>query len=235
VKALFVRVGADQSEAGGRWNGPVRSTTCEFAYVPIPETKAIQPGLHKPYNLVMRVVSRFGCTLPQNLATANMHLDPDFSHLTYGDQGERAKQIQSKLNKGDLLVFYAGLADIHTASQLVYAIIGLYVIDTIVDAVTVPRQRWDENAHTRRVLPKTANDIVVKAQPKLSGRLTNCLPIGEFRDRAYRVTLPLLKIWGGLSVRDGYLQRSARLPKILDAPAFYDWFKHQRVVLTSRN
>jgi hypothetical protein len=164
-----------------------------------------------------------------------MHLDPDFSHLTYGDQGERAKQIRSKLGKSDLLVFYAALADINPARQLTYAIIGLYVIDTIVDATTIPRSQWGDNAHTRRVLQGRATDIVVRAKPEKSGRLHVCLPVGEFRDRAYRVTRPLLKKWGGLNVRDGYLQRSARLPEILNAQAFYDWFKNQRPVLLISN
>jgi Nucleotide modification associated domain 3 len=235
VKALLVRVGADQSEGGGWWNAPVDSQTCAFAYVPIPESKAIRPGLEKPYHLVSTTVQRFGRSIPTNLVNAKMHLDPDFSFLTYGDQGERAKQIRSKLGNGDLLVFYAALADINSGSWLIYAIIGAYVIDAITLAVSVPQSQWDANAHTRRILPPNANDIVIRARPKTSGRLQTCLPIGEFRDRAYRVTNPLLKKWGGLSVRDGYLQRSARLPEILNAGAFYTWFQEQRPLLIARN
>jgi len=235
MKALLVRVGADQSEGGGWWNGPVDGRNKAFAYVPIPETKPIKPGLRKPYGLVANAVQRLGSSLPRNLLNSNMHLDPDFSHLTYGDQGERAKQIQSKLGAGDLLVFYAGLADINPAPRLIYAIIGLYVIDDIGPASNVPRVRWDENAHTRRVLPTGANDIVVRAQSKISGRLQKCIPIGNFRGRAYRVTLPLLATWGGLNCNNGYLQRSARLPEIQNAKAFYDWFRDQNPVLAARN
>ena len=62
-----------------------------------------------------------------------------------------------------------------------------------------------------------------------SGRLQRCLPIGEYRDRAYRVRRDLLEEWGGLSVKDGYLQRSARLPRFLDAPRFMDWLESQRL------
>src|SRR5438874_702390 len=101
MRGLLVRVGADQSEGGGWWNGPVDSSTGKFAYVPIPETKPIRSGFGKPYALVANDVQRLGRKLPMGFANANMHLDPDFSHLTYGDQAERAKQIQSKLNKGD--------------------------------------------------------------------------------------------------------------------------------------
>lgn len=52
MRALLVRIGADQSEGGGWWNGPVNSITCEFTYVPIPETKALHPGFQKPFTLV---------------------------------------------------------------------------------------------------------------------------------------------------------------------------------------
>ncbi len=68
-----------------------------------------------------------------------------------------------------------------------------------------------------------------------SGRLARCIPIAEFRDRAYRVTKPLLKEWGGITVNDGYLQRSARLPEFNDAARFYKWFQRQKPKLLPRN
>ncbi len=68
-----------------------------------------------------------------------------------------------------------------------------------------------------------------------SGRLQRCLPIGEYRDRAYRVRRDLLEEWGGLSVKDGYLQRSARLPRFLDPHRFMGWLESQRPVLMQAN
>ena len=131
-------------------------------------------------------------------------------------------------------MFYGGLKDVHSATDLVYAIIGFYVVDEIVRAASVQRSRWHENAHTRRIAPG-ADDIVVRARQGVSGRLGRCLPIGEWRRNAYRVRLPLLKAWNGLGVKDGYLQRSARLPELLDASRFYDWFHAQEVRLLRRN
>jgi hypothetical protein len=174
MRALFVRVGADQSEGGGWWNGPVDSTTCEFAYVSIPETLPIRRGLTRPYSLTSTFVQRFGDALPDHLAKSNMHLDPDFNHLTYGDRGDagsRGDQIKQKLRRNHLLVFYAALADVNPNPRLVYAIIGLYVIDSIIAAVDVSPSRWHENAHTRRVLGPSATDIAVRAKPEVSGRL----------------------------------------------------------------
>jgi Nucleotide modification associated domain 3 len=235
MRALLVRVGADQTESGGCWNAPFNSITREFAYVPIPETKVVRPGFQKPFSLLEGMLRKFGKVLPSTVQNMNMHLDPDFAHLTYGDQGERAKQIRLKVGNNDLLVFYAALADMNSAPRLTYAIIGLYVIDTIVEATAVPSSHWDENAHTRRMLEDGATDIVVRAKPGKSGRLHMCMPIGEFRDRAYRVTQPLLQCWGGLSAKNGFLQRSARLPEIRNGGAFYNWFLSNEPCLIKNN
>lgn len=235
MKALLVRVGADQSDGGGNWNGPADSKSGDFAYVAIPEDRRIRPGYVRPYSLVTPALRRFDYSLPPHLEGKVMHLDPDFDHRTYGDQGQRAAQILSKVGAGDLLVFYAGLADVHPNSHLIYAIIGLYVIASITPAISIPESRRNENAHTRRVLSPSASDIVVRARPSVSGRLERCLPIGDYRERAYRVWPSLLKAWGGLSVNDGYLQRSARLPEFCEASRFYAWFKSRKVRVVKRN
>lgn len=229
-----MRVAADQSEGGGHWNGPADQRNGSFAYIPIPESKSIRPGMHKPYSLVSPALARFNLSLPAHLAGQSMHLDPDFDHLTYGDQGQRAKQIQTKLTDGDLLVFYAGMRDVN-GSGLIYALIGLYVVETILPVHEIPESDWHRNAHTRRQISPGGSDIVVTARRDLSGRLATCIPIGEFRDRAYRVTKPLLEAWGGISVNNGYLQRSARLPELTDAPQFYDWLLSQKPKLMPAN
>jgi hypothetical protein len=163
-----------------------------------------------------------------------MHLDPDFDHLTYGDQGERARQLR-KLQDGDWLVFYASLADIRGRGPLVYALIGLFVVDRLVNACDVSVDERHINAHTRRVLTPAADDLVVIAKPSVSGRLRRCLPIGAWRARAYRVREDLLTIWGGLSVNDGWLQRSARLPRFLAPERFRSWFAAQEPELLAAN
>ena len=235
MNALLVRVGADQSTGGGSWNGLVDGRSGRFAYVPIPESKEVRVGFEKPYRLLAPTLDSFGRDLPAHLQGRGMHLDPDFEHVTYGDKGERAKQIRACLGRDDLILFYAGLADVRGASRLVYALIGLLVVEEIVAAVDVPRDQWDSNAHCRRVLAPDASDIIVRGRLGSSGRLQRCLPIGEYRDRAYRVRRDLLEEWGGLSVKDGYLQRSARLPRFLDAERFMGWFASQRPVLVQAN
>jgi hypothetical protein len=109
----------------------------------------------------------------------------------------------------------------------------LYVIKEIVAASSVPQARWNENAHTRRIPGE--GDIVVRAKPEVSGRLRRCIPIGELRNGVYRVRNDLLKAWGGLDIKDGYIQRSVRLPAFNDASRFYRWFLAQKPEMLAAN
>ena len=164
-----------------------------------------------------------------------MHLDPDFHELTYGDNGARRGATMSWMNSGDLLVFYSSLRPIKAcAHKLIYAIIGLYVVKEVVSVGKVEKKRWKQNAHTRRVKPQAA-EIVIRAEKNESGRLESCIPIGEWRDRAYRVREDLIKKWGGISVNNGYIQRSAVPPALTHPQRFYDWFLKQKVRLIPSN
>ena len=163
-----------------------------------------------------------------------MHLDPDFEWLTYGDNGDKRGAGIKHLSEGDLLVFYAGLRSVRASRKLIYGLVGLYVVDNVLPAMSVLPDQYKSNAHTR-VLKIAAPDIVVRAKPSISGRLAKCVPMGEWCNGAYRVTSSLLKKWGGLSVKDGYIQRSARPPSFLNARKFYRWFLRRQVELIQRN
>jgi len=243
VHAYLVRVGVDQ--AFGRWNSPVDPETNEFVYVPIPESRAMRVALATPYSLVQPALARFAVAhpgapsrsvqLPSNLISANMHLDPDFGYLTYGDSGVRRGKGLTDLGRSDVVVFYAGLRPAAACQhRLVYALVGVYRVSEVVRLHSVVAPRWSENAHTRCV-DHEGSDVIVRAEPGSSGRLRRCIPIGEFRDRAYRVTREILEAWGGISCRDGYLQRSAVLPSFLDPRRFIGWFERQGVELVSSN
>ncbi len=233
TRVLLVRVGADLTDAGGRWNGPFNRTTNAFVYVPIPESKSVRPGHERPFNLIESALNRFSQHLPSHLTNRAMHLDPDFEYLTYGDQGARAHRI-SKLKVGDYVAFYAGLRDI-TDRRLAYCLIGLIKIESFARARDVETSEWKQNAHTRRQFDETASDLIVRGDPRSSGRFQHCVPIGEWRNRSYRVRTDLLKIWGGLSNVDGYLQRSARLPEVNDGERFLEWLDRQSFELVRNN
>jgi Nucleotide modification associated domain 3 len=235
VRALLVRVGADLSSGGGFWNGPVDAQTGRFVYVSIPESRTIHTGYEKPYTDLTPELSKFGAVLPNHLRARHMHVDPDFDYLTYGDQGARAEQLRTKLRTGDMIIFYAGLKDMRGHARLVYGIIGWFVVGDFILARDVPVTDRHINAHSRRILGEGAMDLVVCGRPGVSGRLKRCLSIGEWRDRAYRVRRDLLDSWGGLSVKDGYLQRSARLPQFLDPIRFQIWLDEQKPEMIQSN
>lgn len=232
MNGLLVRVGIDCTDGG--WNAPMKLATNEFAYVTITETKPLRQGMARYYDEFVPVVAHFGETLPPSLLSKPTHLDPDFDQLTYGDQGQRGRRIASFLRDGDFLAFFASLRCVDAPPRpLVYALIGMYIIQEIVPASTVSRERWAENAHTRR-LPGTG-DIVVRAKADVSGRLRRCISIGELRDKVYRVRNELLDVWGGLDIKDGYIQRSVRLPAFKDGARFYQWFLEQKPELFKGN
>lgn len=243
MRAYLVRVAVDQ--AFGGWNSPMDPETNEFVYVPIPEQRAMRAVLATPYSLIQPALARFAglhptarslsVQIPSNLAAANMHLDPDFEHLTYGDNGVRRGKALADLGQGDVIVFYGGLRPISPCQhRLVYAIVGLYRVREVVRLESVAALRWFENAHTR-CLNHEGSDVIVRAEKGSSGRLRRCIPIGEFRDRAYRLTHEILEAWGGISCRNGYLQRSAIPPGLLDPRRFIAWFERQGAELVSSN
>ena len=244
MKALLVRIGVDTAYGG--WNAPVDADG-RFVYVPIPEERgtAFHPGLERRYGEVLPALERFSadhdCGLfddlrfPQGLLEYPMHLDPDFECLTYGDEGARRGAGMVNMDEGDLLVFYGGMRPVHRCKhRLIYALMGAYVVQEVVPVADVPEQRWYENAHVRKV--KRGNtDIVVRAKPGMSGRFEQCIPIGEWRDGAYRVRKDILNAWGGLSVKDGFIQRSAVPPAFNKPDQFLAWLKKQHVRLLPRN
>jgi hypothetical protein len=113
-------------------------------------------------------------------------------------------------------------------------LIGVYVVDKVVAAADVPPSRWNHNAHTRKI-KRGKSDIIVRARRGYSGRFSKFLPIGEFRDGAYRVRRDLLKAWGGLTVRDGFIQRSARPPRFVNPKQFRAWLDNQDSELLETN
>jgi hypothetical protein len=245
MRAALVRVGIDL--AFGGWNAPVDPQTGEFVYVPIPEgaKTPVRPTLATTYDAVEPRLGAFAskhgltderaCSLPFELRHAATHLDPDFSHLTYGDDGERRGRRLCTFAHGDVVVFYAGLRPIRRCEhRLVYAVIGVYRVGEVVRAASVPRGRWAENAHLRRESHR-GTDVIVRAVPGASGRLRRCISIGEYRDGAYRVRGDLLDRWGGLSCRDGFIQRSAVPPEFLYPERFITWLDEQRPELMAAN
>lgn len=235
MRATLVRIGIDQAYGG--WNAPVDPETNEFVYVPIPEGSKVaqHPTLATTYSTILPALAEFAAarpsvaqqlvSLPAVLENAATHLDPDFDQLTYGDNGERRGKEITTFERGDVLVFYAGLRPVTPCPhRLLYALVGLYRVASVSRVSDFPKSRWNENAHLRR-LNARPTDVVVHGDQGRSGRLRRCIPVGEFRSGAYRVRPDLLAAWGGLSCKDGFIQRSAVPPRFTDPLRFLAWFE----------
>jgi hypothetical protein len=255
MRGLLIRVGIDQTPQYGGWNAPVNTENWRYVYVPIRDASYNNSGYigggNRVYGQeVSPVLAAFRAEsgnaesacfeLPARLLNEPMHLDPDFLSLTYGDDSDRGSKLK-ELGEGDFIAFYASLRPISEdhwnrvrkscQDRLVYALIGLFVLSSPpVDATNVPNAHRGLNAHTRwnRL---NAGDIVVFGKPDQSGLLERCIPIGEFRDRAYRVQSDLLSEWGGLSVKNGWIQRSRNLPEFRSPLRFREWLDKREIRL----
>jgi hypothetical protein len=130
----------------------------------------------------------------------------------------------SSLEVGDFIVFFASfLPTGDYRDRLAYCLFGFFEIleKSLVGELTPERRAIC--AHGRR--KNAVNDLVVWADPEASGRFPRAVPIGEYRSRAYRVRRELLEQWGGLSVRDGYIQRSAIPPHFARPDKFLRWLE----------
>ena len=107
MQGLLVRVGIDQSEKGGKWNSRVDLQSREFIYTPIPggHDEPHVHGLKRGYEELIPSLKKFGDAhgkdiyndweFPKKLLSRDMHLDPDFEYLSYGDLAKRGKNSQS--------------------------------------------------------------------------------------------------------------------------------------------
>ena len=134
MKAILIRIGIDHEY--GEWNAPVHAISGRFVYVPIPERQKPLKYLVRSYDEIAPPLSSFSedlhktVKLPVKLVGHPMHLDPDFEHLTYGDNGSKRGAKLKKFDGGDLLAFYAGLRPTGSGDKrLLYALVGLLVVE----------------------------------------------------------------------------------------------------------
>jgi hypothetical protein len=202
--------------------------------VPIPEGAPSVTGFDHRYDEFVPFVTALGDSWPVSLSGC-CHLDPDFSHLTYGDGGSRAQRLREFIVPGSFIAFWGALRWLDGAQvgSLVCSIIGFYRVSHVLSAADVGVLDWHRNAHTRRASP-SKDHVVVFADPRESGRLRHHIPIGEHRDRAQRVSPNILAAWGDLRrkngelLKDGYIQLSGNPPIFNDPGRFLKWLRQQK-------
>jgi len=154
MKAMLLRVGIDKGTDGVL--GPIFEDG-SFEYIPISEGDP-QSIEHRTYrNTVGRSGKPLSTYLPKEIAERVMHFDPEFETCTYGDPTSKRKHLL-KLERADLLVFYAGLTPFQNVShkEALY-LIGYFTVDVVVDLNRLSNREigkcynlYSNNAHLKR-------------------------------------------------------------------------------------
>jgi hypothetical protein len=227
----------------GKWNAPCNPNSGDFVYVPIPENNRVKVQYEKPYSLVNQYLGKFSknnylekeIRLPSHLQSKFMHLDPDFKYLTYGDDDKGRGRRLSELNPGDFVVFYASFNPIvEYSDNLVYGLIGYYEVEEVLNAYEVKEDEFDHNAHTRKEMIYE-HDLVLRGKAGSSGRFSKLIPVGEYRERAYRVKKDILDEWGGIGIKNGFIQKNNPYPWFNKPNNFLSWLDGQEYKLLQRN
>lgn len=182
-QALLLRVGIDKGTGGAL--GPIFPDGT-YEYVPIPEDR---PALSGPTYADLR--ARYGGSLarvvPPRLAHRRAHIDPDFRTATYGDAAAHKRAQLGRLQPGDLLVFYAGLAPAPPDDAPRLFAIGYLAVKRVYRLTAADirnnrelQQRLGMTAHFRR-WPLDPALTLVEGSPDQSRCFTRAVPLGDAR------------------------------------------------------
>jgi hypothetical protein len=131
MKALLLRVGIDKGCGGAL--GPIFEDG-SFEYIPIPEAKDNKID-NRTFSNTKGISGKYMADyLPKKIKNKKIHFDPEFETFTYGDVSPPKNNYLLKLEKNDLLVFYAGLTPYKNDKfeEALY-IIAYFVVETVID------------------------------------------------------------------------------------------------------
>jgi len=172
MKAMLLRIGIDKGTDGTL--GPIFEDGT-FEYIPMSE------GFQSTENRTYRnTIGRRGCPLstylPDKIIDRTIHFDPEFETFTYGDPTVK-RECLLKLQKDDLLVFYAGLTPFKNDryKEALY-LIGYFTVENVVDFNQLSETEMKEcyllhanNAHVKRI--DYPEDLVIIVGSKRRSRL----------------------------------------------------------------
>lgn len=181
MKAMLLRVGIDTGTDGAL--APVFDDGT-FEYIPLSEYDHKTKENRTYRNTIGRSGKPLAYYLPSGISDRKMHFDPEFETFTYGDPTVKRNYLL-KLEKGDLLVFYAGLVPHQTAHHKkgLY-VIGYFIVDRIFDfnsldegEMTRACELCSNNAHVKR--DDVSNLVIVTGNPEKSRLLDSAVLISE--------------------------------------------------------
>jgi len=213
VKAMLLRVGIDKGTDGAL--APIFDDE-SFEYIPISEGDPHSEEDRTYANSVGRGGKSLSTYLPERIKHRKMHFDPEFETSTYGDPTSKRKYLL-KLQKGDMLVFYAGLTPFRNKRHRegLY-IIGYFTVDKVIDfnrlsesEIERCRKIYRNNAHLKRSWETELDLVIVVGDKSKSELLDKAVPISKTkldkRGRPYQCVSSETEKLLGIS---GSIQRS---------------------------
>lgn len=151
---MLLRVGIDKGTDGCL--APIFKDS-SFEYVPLSETDTKSTENRTYKDISGKNGKPLAFYLPDKVKGRKMHFDPEFDTFTYGDLGSKRNYLL-KLEKGDLLVFYAGLTPFnHEELDEALYIIGYFTVENVIDfnkltkkEIQESRKLYFNNAHIKR-------------------------------------------------------------------------------------
>jgi hypothetical protein len=208
-KAMLLRVGIDKSSDGVL--SPIHPDG-GFEYIPLSEKDDKSNETRTYHDLRGTNGKLLASYLPQKVASCRVHLDPEFTTFTYGDEGKKANYLR-KLKHGDLLVFYAGLKPSDDKYPEALYIIGYFTITEIIDmaknrlsADSICKE-YPNNSHPKRF--DVSGMVLVVGDPDKSDLLEKAILISKKKlnkiGRTYHAVSPQMEALLGIK---GSIQRS---------------------------
>ncbi len=180
-KGMLLRVGIDRGCGGSL--GPLFGDG-SFEYIPIPEGKPTR-GAPSYAHLMGRCGRPLSEFVRAPLRDAIPHNDPEFATYTYGDPTSNKRRQLLRLDRGDVLAFYAGLQPWNGEDVARLYIIGYLTVKAVHDVDAIERHalealkfRLCNQAHFLRD-PSDQGLVVVEGDPATSKLLERAVPLGD--------------------------------------------------------
>ncbi|MDD1720445.1 MAG: hypothetical protein LUP95_00420 [Euryarchaeota archaeon] len=183
MKAMLLRVGMDKGTDGAL--APLFSDG-SFLYIPPSEWDTTS----REERTYCTMIGWNGCPLatylPPRVGSCKPHDDPEFVTCTYGDASTKRRYLL-RLQKGDILAFYAGLQPVHRPVMGGLYLIGYLTVERVIDFNTLaPKQvtqclrQYPHNAHAKQ-RASADNLVIVVGDCTRSGLLRSAVRISEGR------------------------------------------------------
>ena len=182
MNAMLLRIGIDKGTDGTL--APIFEDG-SFEYIPISEGDSQSKEDRTYKNTVDRSGKPLSTYLPKGIENRTMHFDPEFETFTYGDPTSKRTSLL-KLERDDLLVFYAGLTPFRNRKhkEALY-LIGYFTIEKLIDFNRLSKSEikkcyklYPNNAHLKRSYD-TEDLVIVVGQKDKSKLLERAILISQ--------------------------------------------------------